>query len=402
MGQTVSDEAAGRFQKGELLLIRRHRPSDRMKSNYCSRCGARLVPPARFCVECGAAAHEPPPAPARRMPLDRFAAALIVAAVVGVTGAAVWVGSRFTPPPPVVPPRAAATNSATMPVDHPPIEIPDEVRQVIRRMADSVTGKPDDLQAWKELAHVQYRAGQIEPGYLSDAASSYGHVLERDPQDLDALRFLGNIAFDRDDPQRAIEYYQRYLTLKPDDPTVRTDLGTMYFTAHDGDAAIKSYQAALGTDSTFFQAQFNLGVAYEAAGDTPQAIAAFEQARDLAADDAARQRVDGILVQLTGNRVPPPAVRTETGIQADVERIFRSHPIVGPKLDRIDWPSRQTAQVILRDFPMDGMPPAVRQRFIERIRTGVRDQKARHGVSQTLRVELIDTRTGQVMETVTE
>ena len=31
-------------------------------------------------------------------------------------------------------------------------------------------------------------------------------------------------------------------------------------------------------------------------------------------------------------------------------------------------------RVLLREFPMDGMPPMVREKFIDRIRTGVRDR----------------------------
>ena len=44
------------------------------------------------------------------------------------------------------------------------------------------------------------------------------HVVERDENNLEALRALGNIAFDRKEMRRAIDYYRRYLEIEPDDP----------------------------------------------------------------------------------------------------------------------------------------------------------------------------------------
>jgi hypothetical protein len=89
-------------------------------------------------------------------------------------------------------------------------------------------------------------------------------------------------------------------------------------------------------------------------------------------------------------------------LHGDVEAIFRDHPIVGPKLDRVEWPSDDRARVLLREFPMEAMPPFVRDKFTDRIRNGVRDSKARHQTSVPITVELVDAASGQVMETITE
>ena len=141
-------------------------------------------------------------------------------------------------------------------------------------------------------------------GYLADAAATYAHVLERQPENLDALRALGNIAFDRNQPDQASEYYRRYLKVKPDDLSVQTDLGTMQLSSQQVDAALKTYQDVLAVDPKFFQAQFNLAIAYRAAGDDAKALAALERARDIAGDDATRQRVNELLAHLKG--APPP------------------------------------------------------------------------------------------------
>ena len=89
-------------------------------------------------------------------------------------------------------------------------------------------------------------------------------------------------------------------------------------------------------------------------------------------------------------------------LHADIEAMFRGHPIVGPKLDRIEWPSDDHARVLLRDFPMEAMPPMVRDKFIDRIRSGMRDSKTRAPGNGPITIELVDAASGRVMETITE
>ena len=377
-----------------------------MSTHFCTQCGAKLLSDARFCAACGRPVGGGATPARRRFPLERWAPLLVVGTVLVVAGTAVLVGARSAPPPNAPPPRAAGQNASAMPEGHPPVQIPDDVRKVIAKLADAAKGRPDDVEAWQQLGFVQYRAGQVDPAYLADAEATYTHLLELQPENLDALRALGNIAFDRDAPERAMDYYRRYLKLKPDDLSVQTDLATMLLSSKQIDAALKAYQDVLAKDPKFFQAQFNLAIAYRAAGDDAKALAALEHARELADDDATRQRVDALLARLKGGAAPEVATGEAAAaggdLHSDVEAIFRSHPIVGPKLDRVEWPSADRARVLLREFPMDGMPPMVREKFTERIRSGIRDSRARNQVNTPVTVELVDAASGRVMATVTE
>ena len=78
------------------------------------------------------------------------------------------------------------------------------------------------------------------------------------------------------------------------------------------------------------------------------------------------------------------------------------HPPADQKLDRVDWSADDHARVVVRDFPMDGMPPMVRGKFTERIRSGVRASKSRHQSTAPITIELVDASSGRVMETITE
>jgi tetratricopeptide (TPR) repeat protein len=388
-----------------------------MSTRFCSQCGAKLLSDARFCAECGQAIGSAPSAKRPKLALERWAPALVVGVIVVVAGATIIVGARSAPPPNIPPPRAAADKPAAdkpageMPQGHPPVEVPDDVRQVIAKLAEAAKSKPEDIDTWLQLGFVQYRAGQVDPAYLADANATYTHIVERQPENLDALRALGNIAFDRSDPTRAMDFYKRYLKVKPDDLSVQTDLGTMLLSSDQVPAALKAYQDVLAVDPNFFQAQFNLAIAYRAAGDDDKAMEALGKAREIAKDDATRDRVDALLARLkdapaagapAGAPAAEPPQAVAGNMRGDVEGIFRSHPIVGPKLDRIDWQDDEHVRVMLRDFPMDGMPPMVRTKFTDRIRNGVRDNKTKYRRSTTLTIELVDVASGRVMETVTE
>ena len=102
---------------------------------------------------------------------------------------------------------------------------------------------------------------------------------------------------------------------------------------------------------------------------------------------------------------PPPAAPAATGdsFQAGVEAVFRNNPIMGPKVQHIEWTGPETAKLFLHDFPMDQMGlDDMRAMFLERMRGRIKEQKEAHTVAQTARVEVIDAASGRVMETISE
>jgi len=400
-----------------------------MVDRFCVSCGAKLLPESNFCVECGE--RQGGSRPARRLSwssLQRYAPILVVLAGVVVVGGVIAVGVLNPKAPPSVPgrggPQSSSEMSGKLPEGHPPVAVPEKVKDAIREMAEKADAAPDDLDIWKHLAEVQYRVGQIDPSYLPQAETSYRHLLEREPDNPDVLRGLGNIAFDQDRDDDAIGFYEKYLKLKPDDLDVQTDLGTMYLSAGKTEQAIRQYQAILEQNPSFFQAQFNLAIAYRTAGETDKVIPALEKARTMAKDDQTRSQVDQVMARVKGLPPPPavapaaagesapagaevqkpaaaPAPASDT-FQAGVETVFRQHPIIGPKVERIEWSAAESAKVYLRDFPMEQMPPEMVNTFTDRLKSQIKEQKDAHKVTAAARVELVDSGSGKVMENVTE
>ena len=380
---------------------------------FCPQCGVQTVPQARFCTECGVAlsgapkapgkkdgraATQAPAAPAARHSL--FAGLVVLSAYLAI-GVGLWVFVLRSQPFPVVAVAegpASSGGSQALPQDHPPISIPDDAKQQIATLVDEANAKPDSAETWRRLAEVQFRASQLEASYRSAALSSYQHVLELAPDDPTALRGIGNVYYDFEEHTKAIGYYERYLALRPDDANVRTDLGTMYLYTNRADRAIAEYQTVIAANPDFFQAHFNLGIAYREKADFTQARQSLERARALTDDARIRDRVDHVLAQLNGGA--PPQAQPRTAFQHAVEQLFHSHDIMGPKVARIEWSAPAGARVYLQNFPIQGMPPDVRNRFLAKLRIQLGLAKKNNNIDDSVIVELIDAETRSVMETL--
>lgn len=408
-----------------------------MANRFCSGCGAKLRDGADFCVECGQRrldASRIPRLPVSRIN-ERYASLIVVLTVVGVSAGAILWGSLNPAPQARIPGRevpSGGAQTAALPSDHPPIAIPEEVKTTIVEMARRAEAAPDDLEGWKQLAEVQYRAGQLEPPYLADAAQSYRHILEKDPDNLEAIRGLGNVAYDQSQPELAINYYEQYLAKKPDDQEVRTDMGTMILSSGNPQKAIEIYAQVLQVKPDFFQAQFNSAIAYRQQGNREKSLEAFEKARAIAPDDRTRHQVDQLLTRMKAEPGGPttaggtsagpgaPAADPHAGLDlpslaqaspggplpgdfhAAAETLFRQNSVMGPRVQRIEWSSETTARVFVRDFPVDQMGESMKTMFVDRMKGRIKEQKEKFQVAAAANFEIIDEPTGRLMVTIME
>src|SRR5207247_286705 len=183
--------------------------------------------------------------------------------------------------------------------------LPAEVVSFIADLAAKAKAKPDDVGLWLKLAQVDARAAQLDPAYQADALAAFQNVLDRDPKNLDALRGVANIHYDRDDHAKAIPLFERYLALRPDDPSARTDLATMYLYDGDPARAIATYKDVIKRTPSFLQAHYNLAVTYHGQGDDRAALGELEIARGLASEDGVRKQIDDMIATLRGEGPAP-------------------------------------------------------------------------------------------------
>lgn len=427
-----------------------------MAFKFCPECGTAIEQGARFCTGCGQSVGGRA-ASSSSLPVAGIAA--LVSLV--LLGGGFWLYFRLAPAParglkpgegpppagmgaPAAAPGAAAASTASG-APHPQIELPDDIKQYIQKVEGEAKAKPDDVAAWETAARVQYRASRLDPSYVDAATASYQHLLALDPKNLEGLRGLGNLAYDQQQRDKAIEFYQKYLAVKPEDPEVRTDLGTMLFETGDAEGSKREFQSVIAKSPQFFQAYFNLGIVYEAQGDRDAAKAELVKARDLATDDNVKTRISALITaaergipfaqaaedfvaqqqqaQASGGAggmppgaaappmagaAPPMAGAAPAAAPAgdaksfpeSVEQTFRGNPVAGPKVAKVEWPSPDKGRVLMNGFPMQAMPEAMRNMYVDKMKKGVRDGKAKFAVSGTVTIDIVDQASGDTMATI--
>jgi len=85
-------------------------------------------------------------------------------------------------------------------------------------------------------------------------------IVKKDPKNLSAWMELGNLYFDTNQPEEAIDAYTQYLSFKPENADVRTDRGIMYRALGDFDSAIEDFRKAAQYDPKHANSRFNIGI----------------------------------------------------------------------------------------------------------------------------------------------
>ncbi|HXN11851.1 MAG TPA: hypothetical protein VN865_02005, partial [Candidatus Acidoferrales bacterium] len=92
----------------------------------------------------------------------------------------------------------------------------------------------------------------------------------------------------------------------------------------------------------------------------------------------------------------------EDDFHDSVEEMVRGLPIAGPKVTMVEWPDKLKAKVFMDNFPMDQMPPFAKTKFLTDLKAGIDSAKKDNNISLPVEVDIVDSASGSVMQTVTE
>jgi tetratricopeptide (TPR) repeat protein len=109
-----------------------------------------------------------------------------------------------------------------------------------------------------------------DPALFVQNEANLKALLAADPKNLSALIRLGNLYYDHQRYQQAVDWYGKALEIDPRNPNVRTDRGTSYWNLNQPDAAIDEFNRSLEVDPGHAQTLYNLGVVYLHGKKDPQ------------------------------------------------------------------------------------------------------------------------------------
>jgi cytochrome c-type biogenesis protein CcmH/NrfG len=85
-------------------------------------------------------------------------------------------------------------------------------------------------------------------------------VASREPSNAQPRAQLGNLYFDAERYDDAINWYSEAVKLAPDDVNVRTDLGVCYYYVNQPDKALEQFAESLKRDPNHSKTLLNLGI----------------------------------------------------------------------------------------------------------------------------------------------
>src|SRR2546427_412765 len=118
-------------------------------------------------------------------------------------------------------------------------------------------GVEDPVVAARQKLDIALQHHRV--GRLSEAEAAYSEVLAVDPEKIDALHFLGVIAYQRGEHRRAEELISRALSREPSNAPAYNNLGNALGAQGKLEATMGCFGRALALKPDFPEAHFHLG-----------------------------------------------------------------------------------------------------------------------------------------------
>ncbi len=148
--------------------------------------------------------------------------------------------------------------------------------------APNLAGDPSMSDA-DVMAVATWHMGQ---GDFECAENLAQDVLARSPEQAEALHVLGQIAAERGDAGKALDYLERAVAAAPAAAHCHVTLGNVRAALGEWPAAIAAFENAVRHDPELVEPYFNLGMGYAEGGKLDAAIAAFLRVTELEPDMA--------------------------------------------------------------------------------------------------------------------
>jgi tetratricopeptide (TPR) repeat protein len=253
-----------------------------------------------------------------------------------------------------------------------------------------------ELMADLAAAYSEEAAKSRNVGLLVRAVDLYRSILKVDPANSKATLALALIMMDIGGYERAAELFEAYLKERPDDVRVRGDYSLALIQAERLDDAEKQLQQIIDTKQFLVQSHLSRALIMKLRGSKERVFVEIDAAAALAENDIDREKIDGFRAMLSADlqnkpeeNGSSPRVVNSGSPAMDLTQYFQSHPIIGPKYKGVRWLTEKTAEIVVKEFPVEQMPPFARAKFVDSVSNML------SGLGEGFKVVLIDADSGK-------
>jgi predicted TPR repeat methyltransferase len=160
-----------------------------------------------------------------------------------------------------------------------------------------LTGQAVDAQVRQA---IQQAFEHHNAGRLAEAERLYRQILQINPYHVDALHFLGVLAYGAGQHEMAVELIDRAIQINPNDPVCYINLGNALKAPGNLEGAMQNYLRAISLNADSPEAHFNLAVTLVAAGRLEEAVAEYRRVLELRPDYAEAYGLLGAVLVIQG------------------------------------------------------------------------------------------------------
>ncbi len=205
-------------------------------------------------------------------------------------------------------------------------------RKQRRALASKPGPSPKQLTDWLQQAIQAQQRGQ-----LTEAEALYRQILQRHPQQVEALHFLGVLAAQRSQYEPAVELIRQALELNPQYADAWNNLGNVLTALERPEEAADAYRRTVELIPGHVGAYSNLGVILTQLDQTEEAVAVCRQAIALAPQVAELHFNLGAALLAQGDYEGTIAAYQETvRLQSNHTRAYKALTLLFYKLNRRD------------------------------------------------------------------
>ena len=164
----------------------------------------------------------------------------------------------------------------------------EQLRSWFGSLAESQSSRPAPIAGTADMGHDEFGEAltYLQQGQLDAAESIYRTLLNRQPDNADALHFLGVLQAQRRNLAEAAELIGRALALDPGNAAAHSNCGNVFRMLARNEDALASYDRALALDPESVEVRINRGDVLLDLGRQEAALASYDSVLAIKPDSA--------------------------------------------------------------------------------------------------------------------